>query len=458
MAHRYQQIPRLSSAAAFFTSPFAKLRSNLLVTCIIGAIITICWANNPGLAYGAETKGGIVTVANIASNEGQINAIFKELANEQAKKLAQSVSMEQLTNYQKLPPSENQGVDQQETQPLLIYQLEGVKVDVNGVTQFYFIDNTIAEKFLAELKETHKVNAKATVEFADEVEIVTCNALVHEMVTISQALKKAKETGKIPYYEVEDGDTIWDIATANGLTEEELLAANPGFEPELMQIGQKLKLAHKQPIISMICTYEKTEDEEIPIPTEVRRNDTMVQGESNVLEAGKAGLKTVTYRIIAKDGEEIERKARAAKVIKEPVPKVVEEGTRVLVPTRNFGGGRLAKPCGGYISSSFGSRWGRMHEGLDLAASTGSPVVAAELGTVIRAGWNGGYGKCIEISHGGGMVTRYAHLSSIDVTVGKSVQRGEIIGAVGNTGRSTGPHLHFEVRINGTPYNPMNYL
>ncbi|MCL0101301.1 M23 family metallopeptidase [Peptococcaceae bacterium] len=99
-----------------------------------------------------------------------------------------------------------------------------------------------------------------------------------------------------------------------------------------------------------------------------------------------------------------------------------------------------------------------MHTGVDFGAPYGSAVVAAEDGKVIRAGWHGGYGLCIDISHGNGMVTRYAHLSRIKVKVGDQVQKRQVIGAVGNTGNSTGPHLHFEVIINGRPQNPMNYL
>jgi murein DD-endopeptidase MepM/ murein hydrolase activator NlpD len=99
-----------------------------------------------------------------------------------------------------------------------------------------------------------------------------------------------------------------------------------------------------------------------------------------------------------------------------------------------------------------------MHEGIDIGAGYGSSVVAAAGGTVIAAGWDGGYGKCVQISHGGGTVTRYAHLSSINVSAGQRVDRGQLIGLVGSTGNSTGPHLHFEVIIGGQPRNPVNYL
>ena len=109
----------------------------------------------------------------------------------------------------------------------------------------------------------------------------------------------------------------------------------------------------------------------------------------------------------------------------------------------------------GPISSPFGWRWGRLHKGIDLPLSQGTPVRAAQSGTVVRAGWNGGYGRMVEISHGSGVSTLYAHLSAIGVQVGDQVTIGNTIGRVGSTGASTGPHLHFEIRVNGTAVNPL---
>ena len=99
-----------------------------------------------------------------------------------------------------------------------------------------------------------------------------------------------------------------------------------------------------------------------------------------------------------------------------------------------------------------------MHNGLDMNGAQGSPIVAANGGTVILSGVKGGYGNTIMVDHGGGMVTLYAHQSTLAVGGGAKVSRGQVIGYVGSTGQSTGPHLHFEVRINGAPVNPANYL
>jgi murein DD-endopeptidase MepM/ murein hydrolase activator NlpD len=115
-------------------------------------------------------------------------------------------------------------------------------------------------------------------------------------------------------------------------------------------------------------------------------------------------------------------------------------------------------PVSGPVTSGFGWRWGRMHEGIDISASTGTPIRAAAAGSVIVAGWSGGYGNLVVIDHGGGVSTAYGHQSAIGSGVGQTVAQGQVIGYVGSTGNSTGPHLHFEVRINGSPVDPMGYL
>jgi murein DD-endopeptidase MepM/ murein hydrolase activator NlpD len=118
----------------------------------------------------------------------------------------------------------------------------------------------------------------------------------------------------------------------------------------------------------------------------------------------------------------------------------------------------LVWPVSGAITSGFGPRWGRMHEGLDIAGSSGTPIAAAATGTVISAGWSGGYGQLVVLDHGNGLSTAYAHLSSISVSAGQTVPQGSAVGGMGTTGSSTGVHLHFEVRVNGAAVDPLGYL
>lgn len=118
----------------------------------------------------------------------------------------------------------------------------------------------------------------------------------------------------------------------------------------------------------------------------------------------------------------------------------------------------LVWPLSGPVTSGFGMRWGRMHEGIDIGVPTGTPIRAAKGGTVIMASYNGGYGNYTCIDHGGGLSTCYAHQAGFAASTGQRVSRGQVIGYSGNTGSSTGPHLHFEVRINGAAQDPMAYL
>ena len=115
-------------------------------------------------------------------------------------------------------------------------------------------------------------------------------------------------------------------------------------------------------------------------------------------------------------------------------------------------------PINGGITSPYGERWGRMHTGIDIDGSTGDPVVASKSGRVIMASSYSGYGNAVIIDHGGGFSTLYGHLSAFEVSGGQDVSQGEIIGRVGCTGSCTGDHLHFEVRVNGSPRNPLDYL
>ena len=115
-------------------------------------------------------------------------------------------------------------------------------------------------------------------------------------------------------------------------------------------------------------------------------------------------------------------------------------------------------PCDGVVVSGFGMRWGRMHEGIDIGCAYGTPNRAAASGTVIYSGWLGGYGNLVVVDHGNGLSTAYAHASSLLVGVGQSVSQGETVSLVGSTGNSSGPHLHFEVRVNGQAVDPLLYL
>jgi len=169
-------------------------------------------------------------------------------------------------------------------------------------------------------------------------------------------------------------------------------------------------------------------------------------------QSKKADLASLDARQRA-DAEEIDALQEVSAELAERIRAAQSHST-----VQRTGSGALSWPVSAPITSSFGWRWGRMHEGIDLGAAYGTPIAAAAAGTVIYAGWLGGYGNLTVIDHGGGLSTAYGHQSHIGVAVGQQVAQGEIIGNVGSTGHSTGPHLHFEVRVNGQAVDPLGYL
>ena len=256
------------------------------------------------------------------------------------------------------------------------------------------------------------------------------------------------------------GETMNDIAQVYGTTEEKIQEDNPGADPRQLVPGNTLLIKQTAPILTVRITEQRTYDKIVKFDTEEKRTDEMYEGDENVEQEGENGKEVITERTVTVNGE-LEPDGRTIldrKVKKKPVKKIVLVGTAERPPS--VGDGKYIWPlAGGYrLSSHFGRRWGRRHAGIDLATPSGNDVMAADGGIVTRAGYFGGYGNCVDIDHQNGQSTRYGHLSSILVSPGDEVYEGQHIAESGNTGRSTGAHLHFEIHINGSPQNPLNYL
>lgn len=173
-----------------------------------------------------------------------------------------------------------------------------------------------------------------------------------------------------------------------------------------------------------------------------------------------ARIQAERERVAAEEARVAAQRAADLAAGRTPVQEtVVNRASAALVNAPSVSSaGPLMWPLQGTVSSNFGPRWGRQHNGLDISANTGTPVLAAGSGRVIGAGPSGGFGNLVLIDHGGGLVTAYAHLSSINVSSGQQVSAGNSVGAVGCTGSCTGPHLHFETRVSGVAYDPRSYL
>lgn len=186
------------------------------------------------------------------------------------------------------------------------------------------------------------------------------------------------------------------------------------------------------------------------LPTEYVEDESLYEGETSYDE-GKPGLEEVTYIMTYEDGRQTGKREVQSQITRKAVAPRIHIGTKVkpefIYPVSNY-----------ILSSEFGPRWGTNHNGIDLAVPTGTEVKAAADGTVIQSGWNGGYGISVYIDHGNGVITRYGHMSEALCEVGQYVKQGEIIGLSGSTGDSTGPHVHFEIRIEDIPVDPLQRL
>lgn len=211
----------------------------------------------------------------------------------------------------------------------------------------------------------------------------------------------------------------------------------------------------------LTCT--QTKNEEIPYITYYQRNDNLVSGTSLIIKKGKTGTKAVESEVVVENGTVTSNKVINEKIIKSAVTQKIQVGNNTDI--YNGDGLILLLPVEGYVSSAFGGRAdpftgaAAQHNGLDIAAKTGTQIIAAAQGKVIQASdKKNGYGKCVIIEHSSGFQTMYAHCSELLVSVGEYVKAGDTIALVGSTGRSTGPHLHFSVIIDGVYVDPTIYF
>jgi murein DD-endopeptidase MepM/ murein hydrolase activator NlpD len=221
--------------------------------------------------------------------------------------------------------------------------------------------------------------------------------------------------------------------------------------------AQRLTLQAEEEILERVAEQQRA------IVAEVRemRNERALVLAGSDLESESREIAALARA--ASQAEAGARAARAAAASRSAQPAATQSsssssGTAASEPAPVAAGGGWTWPASGPVTSEYGRRWGRMHEGVDIGAPTGAAVVAARAGRVTFAGSMGGYGNLVMVDHGGGIVTAYAHLSAFVVSNGAQVGAGQRLGSIGCSGSCTGPHLHFEVRVNGAARNPRSYL
>ena len=298
-----------------------------------------------------------------------------------------------------------------------------------------------------------------SVEFLEDVTLESGNVKIGDVQTPAEIVATV-QAGKeaIKTHTVAKGESFWTVAKNHGVTVSELQKLNPDVNPDRLKIGQVLNLTWLEPLINVVVVKEVTVEESIAYATEYKETANLYRGETQVVKKGTNGKKMVTYEVKETSGAVVEKTTLNEIVISEPVSAVVNKGTKAVALSSRSGDGILNWPMSGKITSPYGTRSSGFHSGIDIGGKIGRGVYAAAGGKVVLSSWYYAYGNCILIDHGNGMKTRYAHLSAYKVKVGDTVERGQLIGLCGNTGRSTGPHLHFEVIVNGSTKNPINYL
>lgn len=317
------------------------------------------------------------------------------------------------------------------------------------------------EELLTQVSASYRNENTVEIDFVENVEIVECDLPVDQFTNLAEValLLNSTKEGEVTYT-VEKGDCWSVIAQDHNMTNKELLLLNPGYDIDKLSIGDVLVISNAVPYLTVVATQMEYYVANIPYEIEYVDDDTMWQGDTKVISKGVYGTADTVARVTYEGATELERVIESQEMITEPVTEIQARGTKERpswAPTGTFRwptNGSITSPYG--YRTIFGSR--SFHGGIDIANSKGTNIYAADGGIVKHAGWMGTYGYLIIIDHTNGYTTYYAHCSKLLVSVGDKVHKGEHIAEMGSTGRSTGSHLHFEVRYKGERKNPMNYL
>lgn len=296
--------------------------------------------------------------------------------------------------------------------------------------------------------------------YGDDIEVVDTYMMEEAITPVEEAVTQITSVEeKNAIYEVQEGDTLSQIAENVNIDMDKIISLNDAIENELsvIRVGQEIVITQPEPPLSVERQEQVFYEEDYDAEVIYIDNDEWYTTQEKTLQEPSAGHRKVAALVSYRNEKEVSREIIKEEVLMEAVPKIVEKGTKIP-PS-------YIKPIsGGRLSSSFGRRKAptkgasTYHKGIDWAVPRGTAVYASSGGTVYKAGWGSGYGYVVYIKHPDGRETRYAHLNKVLVSAGQTVKQGQKIALSGNTGRSTGPHLHFELLINGTAVNPLKYL
>ena len=342
----------------------------------------------------------------------------------------------------------------------LDYMVECAGIYVSGEPVLALTTKEAADYVLTKHKTTlagEFLTESAAADFVEKVDVKTGFMHIGMLKTPEEALTllAGNDNQQSREYEVKASDTLWDIAASHGLSVERLLALNDGINEKIKE-GDILTVEEAVPVLSVRTVDTEEYEESVPYTVEKIKDAGLYENTTAVAQKGVNGKNRIIAKITRVNGVETSREKLSAEELTAPVNQIEKVGTKKRPPTT--GSGTFLKPTVGSLSSRYGSRWNRSHNGIDITGAHNTPIKAADGGVVTYSGWMDGYGNYIVINHENGYQTAYGHCSSLLKNVGDRVSKGDTIAKMGNTGRSTGTHLHFEVKKNGVFQNPLEYV
>ncbi len=441
-----------------------KMKISLAGLIAIGLVIGGVSINNVTSAYAVSYKGAYIGVIN-QQNEviNQIEHISTILRNEYD---AEVVISEDNFSFEKVRQLKFAYMTQEELLGHFIYaagvDVQGYALMVNEEQLAFFAHKDEADLIIDDLKSAYLDTEDDLIEYKSIgfVENVTIAAIENDIeeVTEYDAILEyiLRGTNETRTHKVKKGENYWTIADQYNIKPNELEDANPKVDPTRLQIGQEISLIVPKPLVTVVTKENETYFTRIQYEVDYENTSALFKGETAVKIRGKYGEREIVAEVERQNGIETNRTELTSTIIKDPKTQTVLVGTKALPPL--IGTGTFDKPTRGTVTSRYGMRWGSLHTGIDIAAPLGTTLRAADGGVVTYAGWKGNYGLLVIIDHGQNKSTYYAHCNKILVSKGEKIYKGQKIAEMGSTGKSTGPHIHFEIRINGVPTNPQNYL
>jgi len=435
-----------------------------LVSSVLLVLLIACVVSAKGKIYKVSIDGQCLGYVN---EKDLVEAIVGRLSEEEAFRIGAQVKLGSAVSVKKVKNDGTQEILTPEElgevlRSKIVFLAKGFVISVEGKDVVALGTEEDARGVLEDLRTSYIENfvdtGRATVEeilIKERIDICEKEVPTSIFRERDEAVRiLLRGTDKVLTYVVKRGDSLWAIAQANHLTVDELKKANPNIKGDLIRVGQNINLVVPDPYVTLTSRETVTYTVLIPYSVQVTPDENMWPWQEKVIQWGKSGQKEITEQIIRENGKEVSRIRISEKIISYPVTKKIIRGTKQIP---EMGSGQMAWPVNGTITSRFGWRWGSFHRGVDIGAPSGTPIRAADSGMVIFAGWNGGYGYLVKIAHGSDKETWYAHMSKMAVSLGDKVEKGQIIGYVGSTGNSTGPHLHFEVHVDGVAKDPLTF-